>query len=52
MKKISLIMAMIFVFISAFSVFSFAAETVNGGYVVLSDENNKRLVAAGETLAK
>ena len=52
MKKISLIMVMIFVFISAFSGFSFAAETVTGGCVVLADANNQRLIAAGETLAK
>ena len=43
---------MILVFSSFFCVFASAAEVKYGGYISLADENDARLVAAGETLAK
>lgn len=51
MKKLSLILAVILMLTFAFPVFSYA-QTASGGYIALSDESDKRLVAAGETLEK
>ena len=51
MKKFSFALAMVLILTFAFPVFTFAEETV-GGYIVLSDENDSRLVAAGKTLEK
>lgn len=50
MKKICFILAIMLVLSCAFPVLSYA-ET-QGGYIVLADENDSRLVAAGETLEK
>lgn len=52
MKNFIFILAMILMFTFAFSVFSSAAEAKNGGYIVLADENDAKLIAAGETLSK
>lgn len=52
MKKICLILAVIFMMSVAFPVFSSADEAKNGGYIVLSDENDAKLIAAGETLSR
>ena len=51
MKKLCLVLAMMLVFSSFFCVFASATE-VDGGYIVLADENDARLVAAGDTLSK
>ncbi len=50
MKKISLVLALVLLFISLLPIFSFGAET--GGYIELSDTNDPRLVAAADTLAR
>ena len=52
MKKLCFILAMMLVFSSFFCIFASAAEAKNGGYIALDDENEARLVAAGDTLAK
>ncbi len=52
MKKLCFILAIILMFSFAFPVFSSAVETAEGGYIVLSDASDKRLIAAGETLSK
>ena len=52
MKKLCFILAMMLIFSSFFCVFSSAAEVNDGGYIVLADENDARLIAAGDTLAK
>lgn len=52
MKNLCFILAMILIFSSFFCVFSSAAETKDGGYIVLNDENDARLIAAGDTLSK
>ena len=52
MKKIWFILAVIFMLTCAFPVFSSAADASQGGYIVLSDDADARLVAAGDTLAK
>ena len=52
MKRLCLILAMVFVLTTAFSVSAYAINEENGGYVVLADEADVRLVAAGDTLAK
>ncbi len=51
MKKLSLFLAMIVTFVCVFTVFSSAVEVENGGYIVIADETDSRLVAAGETLS-
>lgn len=51
MKKISFILAMMLILTLAFPVFS-SEESSVGGYIALSDENDGRLIAAGETLEK
>ncbi|MBQ8016456.1 MAG: DUF4838 domain-containing protein, partial [Clostridia bacterium] len=50
-KKLSFILAMIFILTFAFPVFSSGEESA-GGFIVLSDENDSRLAAAGKTLEK
>ena len=50
MKKISLILALVFLFVAALPVFSGATEV--GGYIVLSDYSDMRMVAAGDTLSR
>ncbi len=50
MKKISLLLVLVLLF--TFSFPFFAGATENGGYVVLADENDARLIAAGDTLAR
>ena len=52
MKKLSLILAIILMITSMLPVFSSADEATGGGYIVLADTNDARLVAAGDTLAK
>ncbi len=52
MKKLCLFFAIILMFTCAFPVFSSATETENGGYIVLADTSDARLIAAGDTLAK
>lgn len=52
MKKLSLVLVLVMLFTSAFSIFSAAYELSEGGYVDLSDINDERLIAAGETLSK
>ena len=52
MKRLCLLLAMIFVLSMAFSVLAYAAESEIGGYIALADEADARLVAAGDTLAK
>lgn len=52
MKKLCFVLAMMLVFSSFFGIFSSAAEVKDGGYIALADENDARLVAAGDTLAK
>ena len=51
MKKLSFILATVLLLTFAFPVFS-SAETSVGGYIALSDKNDSRLIAAGETLEK
>lgn len=51
MKKLSFILVTVLILTFAFPVFSSAQESV-GGYIALSDENDSRLIAAGETLEK
>ena len=50
-KKLSFVLAIMLVMTLAFPVFS-SADSSAGGYIVLSDEGDSRLVAAGETLEK
>lgn len=52
MKRLCLILAMFFVLTTVFSVSAYATNAENGGYIVLADEADARLVAAGNTLAK
>ena len=52
MKKLCFVIAIMLVYSSFFCVFSSAVEAKDGGYIALADENDARLVAAGETLAK
>lgn len=52
MKKVSLIIAFLFVFTFTFSVAVSATKSSEGGYIVLTDESDARLIAAGETLSK
>lgn len=52
MKKLCLILTLILMFTSAISVFPSAAGKITGGYIVLSDANDARLIAASETLAR
>lgn len=52
MKKLCLILSLILMITSLLPVFSLAEEVTSGGYIVLDDKNDARLVAAGETLAK
>ncbi len=52
MKKISIVLSLVMLFISMFSVFVGAEEISEGGYIVLSDAEDARLIAAGETLAR
>jgi len=49
-KKISLLLVLVLLF--TFPLPLFAGATENGGYVVLADENDARLIAAGDTLAR
>ena len=51
MKKICLILMLIFAFSSVIPVAASAAETKNGGYIVLQNENDVKLIAAGKTLS-
>ena len=50
MKKLSLLLVFVLVLSFAMPFFAFASE--NGGYIVISDENDARLVAAANTLSK
>ncbi len=52
MKKLCLFLVIVLMFTFAFPVFSSAKEVTNGGYIVLTEKDDARLVAAGETLAK
>ena len=52
MKKLCLILSLILMMTSLMPIFSSAQEVVSGGYIVLADKNDARLIAAGETLAK
>ena len=52
MKKLSLVLILVMLFTSAFSILSSATELSAGGYITLSDINDERLVAAGETLSR
>lgn len=52
MKILCLILTVMFMFTFSFPVLSTAADVKNGGYIVLSDENDAKLIAAGKTLAK
>ncbi len=52
MKKVSLIIAFLLIFTFTFSVAVSAAKTSEGGYIVLTDASDARLIAAGETLSK
>ena len=51
MKKLCLILTLIFTLTSAIPVFASATEAKNGGYIVLQDANDEKLVAAGKTLS-
>lgn len=51
MKKISLVLAFVFLFVSVLPVFSFASELSEGGYIVLPENPDERLSAAADTLA-
>ena len=50
MKKISLILALVLLFTATLPVFSGATEV--GGYIVLSDADDARMIAAGDTLSR
>lgn len=50
MKKFSFVLALVLLFTFALPLFSSAEEV--GGYIVLSEENDKRLIAAGDTLSR
>ena len=52
MKKICFILALTLIFTFSFTLIPTAKENAEGGYIVLSDTNDSRLIAAGETLAK
>ncbi|MBO5935584.1 MAG: DUF4838 domain-containing protein [Clostridia bacterium] len=52
MKKLCLILSLILMMTSLMPIFSSAQEVVSGGYIVLADKNDARLIAAGDTLAK
>lgn len=51
MKRFSLFLAMMLTLTCSFPVFSSAAESKTGGYMVLSDINDERILAAGKTLS-
>ena len=50
MKKISFILALVLLLTFSLPVFSGATET--GGYIILSESEDERLIAAGDTLAR
>lgn len=52
MKKISLVLALVLLFVSILPVFSFASELSEGGYIVLPEAPDERLSAAADTLAR
>ena len=52
MKKVCIALVLVIALTLAFSVVSLAAVTDNGGYIVLQDVNDSRLIAAGEVLSK
>ena len=52
MKKLCFILVLIFMMTSLMPIFSSATEVAQGGYVVLADAQDARLIAAGDTLAK
>ncbi len=52
MKKFGLFLALLLIFTFAFPVISAAEESENGGYIVLNEKEDKKLLAAGDTLAK
>ncbi len=51
MKKISFVLAILLVFSFTLPVFSSAAELSEGGYIVLPEKPDERLIAAADTLA-
>ena len=52
MKKLSFLLALILSITFLFSSVCVAAETLDGGYIVLSDADDKRLLAAADTLGR
>ncbi len=50
MKRLSFILAFVILFTFSLPLFSYAEE--NGGYIIISDTNDLRLIAAGDTLSK
>ncbi len=50
MKRLSVILAVVMLFTSMLPIFSSAAE--NGGFILLSDTDDARLLAAGDTLSR
>ena len=52
MKKLCFILAITVIFTFSFTLFTSAEENIDGGYIVLTDDSNSRLIAAGETLSK
>lgn len=52
MKKLYLILAIILLITFSFPVFSSAEETTQGGYIALTDTEDAKLVAAGDTLSR
>lgn len=52
MKKLCLILAAVFMLSAILSVSAAATTVSQGGYIVLSDKSDLRLISAGDTLAK
>lgn len=52
MKKLSFVLVFVLLFTFLFPCLSSAAVLKDGGYIVLTDENDARLSAAGETLSR
>ena len=52
MKKLSFVLVFVLLFTFLFPCLSSAAVLKDGGYIVLADETDARLSAAGETLSR
>lgn len=52
MKRFSFVLALFLMLCFVFTVFSSAAELKDGGYIVLSDNADERLIAAADTLSR